>query len=74
MLVAGLAALPAAARMDSTDPMINYAGWKLFGEERTAAFDWDHSYGPLDWPQRGLELFEVRGADTSDVLEGLGPG
>ena len=62
VLVAGLAALPAAARMDSTDPMINYAGWKLFGEERTAAFDWDHSYGPLDWPQRGLELFEVRGA------------
>ncbi len=61
VLVAGLAALPAAARMDSTDPMINYAGWKLFGDERTAAFDWDHSYGPLDWPQRGLELFEVRG-------------
>jgi protein-glutamine gamma-glutamyltransferase len=63
ILVAGLAALPAAARVDSSDPVIDYSGWRLFGNERTATFDWDHSYGPLDWPQRGLELFEVQGAE-----------
>ena len=62
VMVAGLAALPAAARVDSTDPAINYAGWRIFGEAEFASFDWDHSYGPLDWPQRGVELFEASGA------------
>ncbi len=61
--LAGLIALPAAARVSSTDPPIAYGGWKLFGDERTVTFDWDHSYGPLDWPQRGTELFEVGGVD-----------
>jgi protein-glutamine gamma-glutamyltransferase len=61
--IAGMVALPAAARIDSTDPLIKYGNWKLFGDERVASFDWDHSYGPLDWPQRGTELFEVEGAE-----------
>jgi transglutaminase-like putative cysteine protease len=64
VVAAGLIALPAAARVSTTDPAINYANWTLFGAERTASFDWDHSYGPLDWPQRGTELFEVRGAES----------
>ena len=62
IVIAGLVALPAAARVSTTDPAIDYAGWRLFGDERTTSFDWDHSYGPLDWPQRGTELFEVTGA------------
>ena len=62
LLLAGLAALPAAARVDSSDPAINYGTWRIFGDSRTASFDWDHSYGPLDWPQRGTELFEAEGA------------
>lgn len=61
--VAGLVALPAAARVDTAQPAVNYAGWKLFGNERIATFDWDHTYGPLDWPQRGTELFVARGSD-----------
>ena len=60
LVVAALAALPAAARVDTTGPLVNYAGWELFGDEEFARFSWDHSYGPLDWPQNGTELFEVR--------------
>ncbi len=72
--IAGMAALPAAARVDSTEPLIKYGGWKIFGDEEVASFDWDHSYGPLDWPQNGTELFEVEGAERpfywkTDVLE-----
>jgi protein-glutamine gamma-glutamyltransferase len=48
--------------VDSKQPLIKYDNWRLFGHERTASFSWDHSYGPLDWPQRGIELFEVTGA------------
>ena len=71
--VAGTAALPAAARIDSTEPLIKYGGWKIFGDEEVASFDWDHSYGPLDWPQNGTELFAVEGAERpfywkTDVL------
>jgi transglutaminase-like putative cysteine protease len=40
--------------------VIAYTSWKLFGDEPVATFNWDHSYGPLDWPQEGTELFEVR--------------
>ena len=57
--VAGAVALPAAARVETKDPLIDYSDWRLFGDERTVAFDWNHIYGPLDWPQRGIELFEV---------------
>ena len=26
-------------------------------------FDWNHSYGPLDWPQEGTTLLEVRSVE-----------
>ncbi|MDQ3571524.1 MAG: DUF3488 and transglutaminase-like domain-containing protein [Actinomycetota bacterium] len=58
--IAAAAALPAAARVDTSDPAIPYTQWRIFGEEDIVGFDWNHSYGPFDWSQRGLELFRVR--------------
>ena len=57
---AGALALPAAASLDPAEPWWDYESWSWFGSEREVTFDWDHKYGPLDWPQRGTTLLEVR--------------
>ena len=56
--VAALAAVPLVALLDSDDPLIDYRSWRLFGAGGIS-FDWEHSYGPLDWPQRGTLLLAV---------------
>jgi protein-glutamine gamma-glutamyltransferase len=33
--------------------------WRLFAPELSVRFDWDHRYGPLDWPQRGTDVLAV---------------
>ncbi len=60
ILAAGAVAVPAAARLDPGQPWWNYESWHWFSGEHTVTFDWDHSYGPLEWPQRGTELLQVR--------------
>ena len=58
-LAAGAAALPVAARIDTGKPWWNYESWNLFAEERSVSFNWNHTYGPLEWPQRGTTLLDV---------------
>ncbi len=62
---AGVAALGLAAvlapRLDGGAPWLDYRG--LAGdlaERHQAAFDWNHSYAPLDWPRDGRELLRVK--------------
>ncbi len=50
-------ALPLAARVDASDPLISYTTWSFFGDEEEIGFNWNHTYGPLDWPQEGTEVF-----------------
>ena len=57
---AGVLALPLAAQVSADDPIIDYRGWTLFGAQREVSFDWNHSYGPFDWPQKGTTLLEIR--------------
>ena len=57
---AGALALPVAAGLDPAEPWWDYESWSWFGSEGEVSFDWDHKYGPLDWPQRGTTLLEVR--------------
>ena len=59
----GLLALPAAAALDRDTPWWDYESWDWFGREREVTFDWNHSYGPLDWPQEGTTLLEVRSVE-----------
>jgi transglutaminase-like putative cysteine protease len=54
--VAGVLALPVAGTLDADDPWIDFRDWEL-GSDKAATFDWDHSYGPLDWPRDGTTLF-----------------
>ncbi len=57
---AGLLALPLAGRLDPAGPWWNYESWDWFGRDREVTFDWNHSYGPLDWPREGTTMLEVR--------------
>ena len=50
-------ALPLASRVDASDPAVSYTDWRVFGSEERITFNWNHSYGALDWPQEGSEVF-----------------
>jgi transglutaminase-like putative cysteine protease len=57
VLVAGAVALPLASRVNASDPLISYTSWQVFGADERISFNWNHTYGPLDWPQEGTEVF-----------------
>ena len=78
-LVAAVAvlALPVAARLDSGTALIDYRAWDWFGG-KDVTFNWDHSYGPLDWPRDGTTVLHVESdrphywkAQTLDRFDGL---
>jgi transglutaminase-like putative cysteine protease len=58
--VAGLFALPAAAAIDPERPIWDYENWDWFAVDSAVSFEWDHTYGPLDWQREGTTLLEVR--------------
>ena len=77
MLAVGLLALPAAARLDAEAAVIDYQAWNWFGG-KDVTFDWNHSYGPLDWSREGTTLLQVKSskplywkAETLDSFDGL---
>jgi transglutaminase-like putative cysteine protease len=78
VFVACLGALPAAARYEDRDPLIDYQSWNPFEARATTRFDWSHSYGPIDWPREGETLMHVRSNErnywkvaTLDHFDGL---
>jgi protein-glutamine gamma-glutamyltransferase len=60
--VAGVLALPLAGALDHDEPWIDFREWEL-GRADPTTFDWNHSYGPLDWPREGTAL---AGMETRD--------
>jgi protein-glutamine gamma-glutamyltransferase len=57
---AGIAAVPVAARLDASEPWLDYRNWEFGGASQSAvAFDWNHNYGPLDWARDGRTLLTV---------------
>ena len=57
LVLAVAIALPLASRVDASDPIVSYTDWRLFGSEERITFNWNHTYGALDWPQEGSEVF-----------------
>ena len=57
---AGVLAIPVAARIDPASAWWDYRSWEWFGAESGVSFEWDHSYGPLPWPDNGTALLDVR--------------
>jgi len=60
LLGAGALALPFAAALGSERPWWDYESWDWVSRDRAVSFDWNHSYGPLEWPTEGTTLLEVR--------------
>ena len=62
LLAAGAVSLPLAVALEPDRPWIDYRTWGLWGGAGGAPgrFNWDHSYGPLDWPRTGETMLEVR--------------
>jgi hypothetical protein len=56
---AGILALPVAARAGH-DPLLDYRNWDWFGASASVSFNWDHTYGPLEWPRDGATMFTVQ--------------
>lgn len=59
-VAAGVFALPAAAALDRDRPLWDYQSWDWFSGDRSVTFEWNHTYGPLDWPRQGTTLLEVK--------------
>ena len=56
--VAGALALPLAGALDHDGPWIDFREWE-FGRDAPNTFDWNHSYGALDWPRDGTALAAI---------------
>ncbi len=60
LALALVGALPLASAADGEDPWFDYKSFaEGFGPDEPLAFDWEHSYGPLDWPREGTEVLRV---------------
>jgi protein-glutamine gamma-glutamyltransferase len=54
-------ALAVAPALDSGQPWFDYETWALSNaSSRSTSFNWQHTYGPLDWPRDGRELLRVK--------------
>jgi hypothetical protein len=78
VVAVGVLTLPLAAGLDGERPWWDYKGWNLFGGGKVVSFDWNHSYGPLDWPRDGTTLLNVKSdrphywkAETLDTFDGF---
>jgi protein-glutamine gamma-glutamyltransferase len=60
LAIAAGAAVALAPKLDVSEPWLNYRSWDFTAGEAGASFDWDHDYGPLDWPRDGETLLAIR--------------
>ena len=63
---AALAGVVVAPALDTSRPWLDYEQLAQDLAPRNATrFDWDHSYGELDWPRDGRELVRIRARSAS---------
>lgn len=69
-----LVALPLSARLDRAGALVDYSHWNWFGGKEVT-FNWNHSYGPLDWPRDGTTVLQVKSSRAlywkAEVLDGF---
>ncbi len=64
--VAGVVAALVAPRVDPHKAVLDYRAWAgVQTHHRVDAFDWNQTYGPLNWPHTGHRVLTVR-AKTGD--------
>jgi protein-glutamine gamma-glutamyltransferase len=74
----GILSLPVAAALDRDNPWWDYHAWEWFGNGKVITFDWDHTYGPLNWSRAGATVLNVKSdrpqywkAETLDGFDGF---
>jgi transglutaminase-like putative cysteine protease len=74
----GVLSLPIAAAFDSDRAWWDYGPWGWFGKGKVITFDWNHTYGPLNWSRAGVTLLYVKSdraqywkAETLDGFDGF---
>ena len=74
----GALSLPVAAAMNADRAWWDYHAWNWFGSGKVLTFDWNHSYGPLDWSRAGTTVLNVKSdrphywkAESLDGFDGL---
>jgi hypothetical protein len=61
--VAGVLAAIAAPSLDQHRPWIDYRAWAgSLVSVKLDSFDWNQSYGPLNWPHTGHQVLDVQAA------------
>ena len=64
--LAGVLGALLAPHVDQHKALINYRAWTAAGtHHRIDTFEWDQSYGPLNWPHAGHQILAVT-AKTAD--------
>jgi transglutaminase-like putative cysteine protease len=58
--VAVLAALAISPRVDANGPLLDYEGIAQSLTSPSTRYEWNHGYGPLDWPREGTEVLRIR--------------
>jgi transglutaminase-like putative cysteine protease len=62
-LVLGLMVAPA---LDASGPWWDYETWALEAAgSKSATFQWNHNYGPLNWPRDGRELLRIKAKNAA---------
>jgi hypothetical protein len=80
LATAGLAGAVLAPALDGGKPWFDYQKWTGATSLRhLASFQWNQTYGPLHWPQKGNEVLSVRArtghywkAEDLDDFDGIG--
>jgi len=74
----GVLSLPVAAAFDSERAWWDYHSWDWFGNGKVVTFDWNHTYGPLNWSRAGETVLNVKSdrpqywkAETLDGFDGF---
>jgi transglutaminase-like putative cysteine protease len=74
----GVLSLPVAAAFDSERAWWDYHSWDWFGSGKVVTFDWNHTYGPLNWSRAGETVLNVKSdrpqywkAETLDGFDGF---
>ena len=74
----GALSLPLAAALNADRAWWDYHAWNWFGGGKVLTFDWNHSYGPLDWSRAGTTVLNVKSdrphywkAESLDGFDGL---
>jgi transglutaminase-like putative cysteine protease len=78
VVAVGTLSLPVAVALDADRAWWDYRAWNLFGGGKVVTFDWNHSYGPLNWSRAGATVLNVKSdrphywkAETLDEFDGF---